>query len=157
MGQRRSEEFRSIKRTIVDLYNVLYVDQITTEDIEFYELTDETEEAEVYLPEIGVNISLWRDWSTEKRIEVLIHEFAHTEDYDDDHLPTFWDRVVELTEIALDHQQEIEAVFDQSIDPTALKQAIVDSVHEEVIETDVDTVGARRRALRQALGVEPDA
>lgn len=146
-------EHRAIEERIVGLYNHLYEDDLTRADIEFYELKDEQYEGEIYLPDIGLNVNLWRDWSTEKRIEVLIHEFAHTENYEDDHHPNFWDRVVELTDIAIAHSEEIEAVFDAEVDAAVLKETIVESVHEYVIEPDIDSVETRKREVGDTLGV----
>ncbi|MEF8824738.1 MAG: hypothetical protein V5A27_00085 [Halapricum sp.] len=143
------EEFENL---IVGLYNILYEDDLTTEDIEFYELDEGHYEGEIYLPHIGLNVELWREWSTEKRVEVLVHEFAHTENYDDDHLPDFWDRVDTLTEIAIAHETGIAELFGAEIDPDELKAIIVESIHEYVIESDVDTVEGRKQAVNEALG-----
>lgn len=147
------EEHRLIERRIVSLYNILYEDNLTPDDIEFYELEEEYYEGEVDLPYIGLNVSQWRDWSTEKRVEVLIHEFAHTENYADDHHPDFWDRVVELTGIAISHKSAIEEVFQAKLDARGLKATIVDSIHEYVIESDIDSVEQRKREVSEALGV----
>lgn len=144
------EEFEEL---IVGLYNILYEDDLTTEDIEFYELEEEHYEGEIYLPYIGLNVDLWRDWSTEKRVEVLIHEFAHAENYDDDHHPDFWDRVVELTEIAIAHEAEIEELFGAEFEPDELKATVVESIHEYVIEPDIDTVETRKQEVSSALGM----
>lgn len=148
-----ADETLKIEERIVGLYNVLYEDTLTRDEIEFYELEEECYEGEVYLPYIGLNVELWREWSTEKRVEVLIHEFAHTENYDDDHHPNFWDRVVERTDIALAHEDEIEDVFESDLNPDALKQTVVESVHEHVIEQDIDSVETRKREVGAALGV----
>lgn len=156
MADESGEEFSNIENIIVGLYNILYEDSMTTSDIEFYELEDEEYEGEIYLPYIGLNVELWREWETEKQVEVLIHEFAHTENYDDDHHPDFWDRVVELTEIASSHEPKIETLFDDSFSPKELKETVVDSIHEYVIDTEVDTVGARKKEVRAALGISAD-
>lgn len=149
-------EHRVIETLIVGLYNVLYEDDLTRDDIEFYALEDEYYEGEVDLPYIGLNVELWQEWSTEKCVEVLIHEFAHTENYDDDHHPDFWDRVVELTEIAIAHRAEIEGVFDADLDPTELKRTVVESIHESVIEEEIDSVQTRKQEVGTALGVSTD-
>jgi hypothetical protein len=106
MGNDAAETHPEIEARIVGLYNVVYDDGITRADIDFYEVEDAHTEGEVYLPEFGLNVDLWREWSTEKRVEVLLHEFAHTENYEDDHHPDFWDRVVERTEIAIAREVE---------------------------------------------------
>lgn len=156
MAEETPDEHRAIETRIVGLYNVLYEDGLTRDDIDFYELEEEYYEGEIYLPYIGLNVDLWRDWSTEKRVEVLIHEFAHTTNYDDDHHPDFWDRVVELTEIAIEHRDEIEDVFDAEMDPDELKRTVVESIHEYVIEQDIDSVETRKEAVGAALGVPTD-
>lgn len=151
-GERSVKKLR-IEKRIVGLYNILYEDEFTRDDIELYELTEDDYEGEIYLPDIGINFELWDQWSTEKRIEVLVHEFAHAENYDDDHHPDFWDRVVDLTETVIDRREETVDVFDDDVDPDALKHTVVESIHEHVIEQDIDTVPARKRAVSQALGV----
>lgn len=148
-----AEEHQLIEHRIVSLHNILYEDDLTSDDIEFYEIEQEHYEGEVELPYIGLNVEQWRDWSTEKRIEVLIHEFAHTENYADDHHPDFWDRVVELTEIAISHQSAVEEAFQAPLDARALKGTIVDSIHEYVIEPDIDSVDRRKREVSEQLGV----
>lgn len=147
----------AIESRIVGLYNILFEDGLTREDIEFYELEEDYFEGEVDFPHIGLNIDLWQSWSTEKRVEVLIHEFAHTENYEDDHHPEFWERVVNLTEIAIAHQSEIEEVFESQMDPDELKQTVVNSIHEHVIEQDIDSVETRKREVRSALECGPEA
>lgn len=157
MGTEQASEYAEIEARIVGSYNLLYENDLSVEDIEFYALEDERYEGEIYLPHIGLNVDLWDEWSTEKRVEVLIHEFAHTEKYEDDHHPDFWSRVVELTEIAIDHESEFEALFDDELDPETLKQTVVESIHEYVIETEMDTVDARKHAVSDALDVPDDA
>lgn len=156
MAEETPDGHREIETRIVDLYNILYEDELTRDEIEFYELDEEYYEGEVYLPYIGLNVDLWQEWSTEKRVEVLIHEFAHTENYDDDHHPNFWERVVELTEIAIAHSGAVEDVFDAELDPNELKRTVVESIHEHVIEEDIDSVETRKQEVSAALGVSTD-
>lgn len=156
MAEGTPAEHVEIETRIVGLYNILYTDDLTRDDIEFYELEEDHYEGEVYLPHIGLNVEGWREWSTEKRVEVLVHEFAHTENYEDDHHPDFWDRVVALTEIAIDHESEVEALFDADLDPDELRRTVVESIHEYVIEPDIDSVETRKREVGEALGLSPD-
>lgn len=156
MAESTPDEHREIITRIVGLYNVLYEDGLTRTEIEFYEIEDDRFEGEIYLPEIGLNVDLWSGWSTEKRVEVLLHEFAHAENYDDDHHPDFWDRVVSLTERTLARRSAVGDVFDASIDPTSLKRAVVDSIHESDIEAEIDSVARRRREVGASLGLPPD-
>ncbi|MFW5920035.1 MAG: hypothetical protein ACOCSF_07600, partial [Halanaeroarchaeum sp.] len=145
------EERAAITGTIAGVYNVLFEDRIQPADIELNQLRNEDEEADIYLPEVGINFRYWRRWSVERRLEVLLHEFAHVENYDDGHGPSFYDRLVELAEIAEDWQGELEVIFDDPIDFDLLKRYLVESVHEETIELDVESVANRKRALREAF------
>jgi isocitrate dehydrogenase len=156
MAEKTPETHEEFEELIVGLYNILYEDDLTTDDIEFYELEEEHYEGEIYLPYIGLNVDLWQEWSIEKRVEVLIHEFAHTENYEDDHHPDFWERVVELTEISIDYREEIEALFGGEPDPDELKETVVESIHEYVIESDIDSVETRKREVSDALELPAD-
>jgi isocitrate dehydrogenase len=147
------EERRTIKRLIASLHDAVFDDRLSADDIELTDLRDETAEAEIYLPEVGINVRYWRRWSVERRIEVLLHELAHVENYADDHAPTFYDRLVELTEIAADHRPELEVSFGEPIDFDRVKRHVVESVHEETIEPDMETVAERQRRLREAFGL----
>jgi len=146
-----AEERAAIKGMIAGVYNVLFEDQILPADLELNQLRGEDEEADIYLPEVGINFGYWRHWPVERRLEVLIHEFAHVENYDDGHEPSFYDRFVELTEVAEDWQAELEVIFDEPIDFELLTRYIVESVHEETIEPEIESVAERKRALRQAF------
>ncbi len=148
-----AQEPDEIESSVVSLYSLLYDDDLTKDELELYEVKDESCEAEVYLPDFGLNFEAWRQWSTEKRVEVLIHEFAHVENYEDDHYPSFWDRVVELTEVVTENQEAVEAVFDADLDTDTFRRTVVESIHEEVIETDTDTVEDRKVEVCEALGV----
>lgn len=153
-GVRTTDAERAeIKRKIVGLYNVVFEDQLRATDIQLNQLRSEDEEADIYLPEVGINFRYWRQWSVERRLEVLLHEFAHVEDYDDDHEPSFYDRLVELTEIAESWQSELNVVFDEPIDFRSVKQHIIDSVHEETIEPGIESVDERKQALRQRFDI----
>lgn len=156
MGETMPDDHKRIETRIVGLYNILYDETLQRSDIEFYEIETDDFEGEVYLPEIGLNVDLWQEWTTEKRIEVLIHEFAHTENYDDDHHPDFWDRVVTLTESTITHRAAVEDVFAGTVDPETLKTTIVESIHEHVIEPDIDSVETRKHEVSEALGLSDE-
>lgn len=148
-----AEERAAIKGMIAGVYNILFEDQLQPAHLELNQLRGEDEEADIYLPEVGINFRYWRHWSVERRLEVLIHEFAHVENYDDGHEPTFYERFVELIEIAEDWQAELEVIFEGPIDFELLKRFIVESVHEETIEPEFESVAERKRALRRAFGL----
>lgn len=145
------EERTAIKRAIVSLHNTVFEDRLSERELELNQLRGDDEEAEIYLPAVGINFRYWRLWSVERRIEVLLHELAHVENYEDDHAPAFYDRLVELTEIAEDRRSDLEASFGTTIDFDLVKRHVVESVHEETIEPDVETVAARQRRLCDAF------
>lgn len=149
-------ERASIQQAISTLYNAVFADELTPEEVELNQLMSEDEEADVSLPEVGINFYYWRRWSVERRLEVLLHELAHVEEEDDerDHGDEFYDRLVELTEIAAEWEQELEEVFDEPIDFDRLRQLVVDSAHEETIETDIDDVESRKQWLRQQFSIK---
>ncbi len=148
-----AQERAGIKRMIAGLYNILFEDWIGPTDIELNQLRKEDEEADIYLPEVGINFRYWRLWSAERRVEVLLHELAHIENYDDGHAPSFYDRLVELTFIAEDWQAELELLFDDTVDFDVVKRLLVESVHEDTIETDIESVEDRKHALREDFGL----
>lgn len=151
MARTTPEERAVLKETIVGVYNAVFEDHLEPDDIHLNQLHSPDNEADIYLPEIGINVELWRRWSDERRLEVLLHEFAHVEDYEDDHAPSFYDRLVELVGLARDRPEAIEEVFGVPIDFDAVERHVVRSVHEDTIEGAVDSVEDRRTALRSAF------
>ncbi|MXR39872.1 hypothetical protein GRX01_00650 [Halobaculum sp. WSA2] len=145
------EERASIKGSIAALYNVVFEDSISPDEIELNQLLHEDEEADVYLPEVGINFHYWRQWPVERRLEVLLHELAHVEEEPDerDHGDEFYERLLEITAIAADWQPELEATFDEDIDFDGVRRSIIESVHEETIEEDCDDIDERKRWLRE--------
>lgn len=112
------DERASIRETIAGVYNIVFEDQLSPGDIELNQLLHEDEEADVYLPEVGLNFYYWRHWSAERRLEVLLHELAHVDEAPDerDHGDEFYERLVELTEIAAEWNAELDDLFGEPIE-----------------------------------------
>lgn len=156
-GVRTSGDERGeIRRLIAGVYNIVFEDQLSPRDIELNQLFGEDEEADIYLPEVGLNFYYWRRWSVERRLEVLLHELAHVEEEsgESDHGDEFYDRFVELTKTAHEWEPELEALFGEPIDFDLVYRQIVESVHEETIEPDVESIRSRRRTLREQFGID---
>lgn len=151
-----ADERAEIRRTIAGLYNILFEDRLSPRDIELNQLLGEDEEADVYLPAVGLNFYYWRRWSTERRLEVLLHELAHVEEEsgERDHGDEFYDRFAELTELAAAWKPELEELFGEPIDFGGVRRFIVESVHEETIEPDIESVRERRRTLRERFDID---
>lgn len=148
------EERIELHDTIAGLYNLLFADDIVPDEIELYEIESEYVEAEIELPSIGINRADWEEeWTPERRIEVLLHEFAHIEEDPDepDHGPRFYDRLADLARIAETHQSEIETLFGTELDFERIHEHIIGSINEWTIEADIDTVEGRRQVVRKAL------
>lgn len=150
-----SGERQLIKHTIAGLYTLLFEDHLSPEEIELNQLLHADEEADVYLPEVGLNFEYWRQWSVERRMEVLLHELAHVDETagERDHGDEFYARLVELTEIAADRSHALEDLFAEPIDFTQVSRYLIESVHEETIESDFDSVSARQTKLADQLGL----
>lgn len=153
------EEPTALHDTVIGVYNVLFADELSPADINLYYIESEHVEAEIELPYIGLNRDDWAEWSVERKLEVLLHEFAHVEEAPDepDHGTEFYDRLAELTQIAHEHQAEIQAVFDTEIDFEAIHDHIVESVNEYTIEVETDSVEGRRQVLREELSTADTA
>lgn len=151
-----ADERAEIRRIIAGLYNIVFEDHLSPDDIELNQLLGADEEADVYLPEVGLNFHYWRRWSPERRLEVLLHELAHVDEEtgDRDHGDEFYDRFAELTDIAAAWKPELEALFGESIDIDRVHRCIIESVHEETIEPDIETVRQRRRTLRERFTID---
>lgn len=151
-----ADERAEIRRIIAGLYNIVFEDHLSPDDIELNQLLDEDEEADIYLPEVGLNFYYWRRWSPERRLEVLLHELAHVEEEpgERDHGDEFYERFAELTDTAADWKPELEVLFGESIDFDKFHRFVIESVHEETIEPDIETVRQRRRTLRAQLDID---
>lgn len=157
-GRRTSQRERfEIRSLIVGIYNLLFDDQLSLRDIELNQLFDEDEEADIYLPEVGINFYYWRRWTNERRLEVLLHELAHVKQSggERDHGQEFYDRLVAVTNLAADRKSGFEILFGDSIDFERVRELVVESVHEETIEPDLERVEDRKRILRTQFDI-PD-
>lgn len=148
------EEQIELHDTITGVYNLLFADNLDADEIDLYYIDSEHVEAEIELPHIGINRTDWEEeWAPERKVEVLLHEFAHVEEGPDeaDHGPRFYDRLADLTMTAESKQDELESLFGTSLDFEQIHEHIVESVNEYTIEADVDTIEGRRQVLRQEL------
>lgn len=138
--------------TVAGVYNILFAEELAPDELNLYYIESEHVEAEIEFPYIGINRTEWEsEWSVERKIEVLLHEFAHVEEGPDepDHGEEFYDRLSELAAIAADHRAEMEELFGTEIEFDEIYQHIVDSVNEYTV--DVDTVEGRQQVLREEL------
>lgn len=150
----RGEEARSYFRELVaGLHNILIEEEpVQPDDLNVYFLNSRWVEAEVLLPDFGINLDQWNEWSVPRRIEVLLHELAHVQNYDDDHRPDFWSRVANLVLIVEQKQEEIETLLGHPLDMDALKKQVVKSVHEDEVDERMDTVEEQKKRLRKQFG-----
>lgn len=151
-------ERAAMKRAIAGLYSIVFEDSLDPADIELNQLFGADEEADIYLPEVGLNFTYWREWSVERKLEVLVHELAHVDEEpgERDHGPEFYARFADLLETIEDWQPEVEALFDAPVDFGLVHRFVVESVFEETIEPDLESVEERKAWLRDRLGVTPD-
>ncbi|MFW5919754.1 MAG: hypothetical protein ACOCSF_06120 [Halanaeroarchaeum sp.] len=158
--QRRPIEGRTgLHDVVTGVYSVVFDEDLHPDDVALYAIESPHVEAEIEFPHIGINRRKWtEEWSPERKLEVLLHEFAHVEEAEDelDHDPAFYERLTTLTENAADDRGEIEALFDAPIDFRLVKRHIVDSVNEYTIESHIDTVAERKGFLRDELAL-PEA
>lgn len=154
------EERTDLHEVVTGGYNLVFEDEIRPDNIDLYAIESEHVEAEIELPYIGINREEWEDeWSVERKLEVLLHEFAHIDETEDepDHGPRFYNRLADLTEIAEAHQSELETLFGTSIDFRTVHQHIVDSVNEYTVETDIEGVEDRQSDLRETFALSGES
>ncbi|MXR39871.1 hypothetical protein GRX01_00645 [Halobaculum sp. WSA2] len=154
MERTQIEERTELHDIVTGVYDLLFPDDLDSDEIDLYYIDSEHVEAEIEFPYIGINRADWeREWTAERKLEVLLHEFAHVEEGPDeaDHGPRFYDRLADLTTTAEAKQEGIEAVFGTSLDFERIHGHIIESVNEYTIETASDTIEGRRRVLRQEL------
>jgi len=158
--QRRPIEGRTgLHDVVTGVYEVVFEEDLRP-DVALCAIESPHVEAGIEFPHIGINRRQWtEEWPPERKLEVLLHEFAHVEEAPDelDHDPAFHERLLSLAEAAANDAAAIEALFDAPIDFRAVRRHIVDSVNEYTIESHIDTVAERRADLRDwfALPGEP--
>lgn len=148
------EDHTDLHEIVTGVYDVVFADSIGPDELELYEIESEHVEAEIELPYIGINRREWNEeWTTERRLEVLLHEFAHVDEGPDepDHGPAFYDRLAELAGIAEAYKRDVDALFDDPVDFDRVKTYIVDSVNEYTIEPELESVAERRGVLEETL------
>ncbi len=158
-GVRSSKtERRAIKEAIAALYSIVFEDSLAADDVVLNQLVHDDEEADIYLPEVGLNFAYWRRWSVERQLEVLLHELAHVEEDEGelDHGDEFYERLTELTDIAADWDAELEAAFGEAIDFDLVRWFVVESVHEETIEPDRESVADRKAWLCEQFDLDEE-
>lgn len=133
------DEFRQVAEEFAEVYSVLSEDSMSPEDLEVGAVDSLEDEASVRLPYLDINIVDWREWSPEKKLEVYVHEYAHTVDYSDDHQITFWDRVAEYTQTAIQNINELENALETKFDEEKLVYQVIESVHSGVIEPEMQS------------------
>lgn len=133
------KELQQISEEFAGVYNVLSDDKIRPDHLEVGAVDNSEDEASVWLPSLDINIQDWRTWSPEKKLEVYIHEYAHTVNYSDDHQISFWERVAQNTLEAANDIEELEEIFGEEFDKEQFKSQVVESVHEGVIEPGMDS------------------
>lgn len=146
------EDGTALYDLVVGVYNLVFPDAITVDDIDLYWIDSGRVEAEIEFPALGLNRKAWNEtWTPERQLEVLLHEFAHIEEGpgEHDHGPLFYHRLSELTWLAQDHQAELEALFGVGLDFDAVREHVVDSVNEHTVEAAVDSIADRQDALRE--------
>jgi len=155
--QRRPIEGRTgLHDVVIGVYEVVFEKDLRPDDVALYAIESPHVEAEIEFPNIGINRRQWtEEWSPERKLEVLLHEFAHVEEAPDelDHDPAFYERLMALAENAAANSDAVESLFDAPIDFRAVKRHIVDSVNEYTIESHLDTVAERRDVLRDELAL----
>jgi len=147
-------EYTDLHDVVVGLYNLLFDETLDWDDLKLYYIESDYVEAEIFLPSVGINRQDWEDdWSPERKLEVLLHEFAHVEEGEDepDHGSAFYARLVDLAESAAEHHSEIDSLFESDLDFEEVRQHLIDSVNEHTIEADSDTIERRKAALNEAF------
>ena len=153
------DEPAAIYDLIRGVYNLVMPDGPSSAALSLYYIDSEHVEAEVEYPLLGVNRRAWNEiWTPERKLEVLLHEFAHIEEGpgERDHGPLFYHRLSELTWLAEDHQSELEELFGVPLDFSEVRDHVVDSVNEYTVEPEVESVEGRQNALREQLSVDSE-
>lgn len=158
--QRRPIEGRTgLHDVVTGVFSVVFGEDLQPDDVALYAIESPHVEAEIEFPYIGINRRQWsEEWSPERKLEVLLHEFAHVEEAEDelDHDPAFYERLMALAENAAANAEAVEGLFDAPIDFRVVKRHIVDSVNEHTIESHLDTVDGRREALLDAFALSEE-
>lgn len=144
---------------VCGLYELLFPGDPRAIALELYDVRSDYVEAEIEFPSLGINRRKWEAWSPERRLEVILHEFAHVGEGTDelDHDPRFYERLTALAARAEAHGDEIEALFGASLDFEEVREFIVDSVNEHTVEPAIEGVEDRRDVLREEFDAAVEA
>lgn len=141
-----------LQEIVAGSYSLVFEDDLEPAALDLYAIDSTHVEAEIDLPEFGINRASWEsEWGAERKLEILLHEFAHVEEEpaEPDHGPRFYERLTELVHIANAHQDEFEALFGTSLDFEAVQKHVVASVNQYTVEQDLEAVDERKSALRE--------
>lgn len=128
------DELQQVAEEFATVYSYLSDEEKSPEELEVGRVDSLEDEASVLLPELDINLQDWREWSPVRKLEVYIHEYAHTENYGDDHQLTFWDRVGEHTLEVAEGIDALNDVFEGEYNGAQLIDRVIESVHEGVVE-----------------------
>ncbi|WP_117368474.1 YgjP-like metallopeptidase domain-containing protein [Natrarchaeobaculum sulfurireducens] len=97
-----------------------------------------------------VNASKWAEWDWPRRLQLVIHEMAHTQHTD--HSPAFWEETAQIYHRLHTRSSKVDRIVGEEIDWDATAEHLVTNPTNNMVDNRVETAYERQLKLADSLG-----
>lgn len=99
-----------------------------------------------------INRKKWVDWDGNRRLQLIIHELAHTEH--PHHKPSFWEETVDIYETFKEREDEVNEAIAGDIDWDEVAKHLTRNPNSKSVDRRCETVSERREKMADALNYD---